>query len=156
MTLESNVITDLADAVRAARESAPLQTDIRRVYADVDAASQSTGAACLGGGVCCRFDVMGHRLYLSTGELAILAMTPPVDVGRAQRQRCPYQAGSRCTARLNRPLGCRAHFCRASQPDACGDLYERAHRRIQELHEDHGVAYRYVELCSGLSQLVCF
>ena len=156
MALGSNVISDLAAAVRAARESADLQADIRRVYADVDAANRSAGAACLGGGVCCRFDVMGHRLYLSTGELAILASTRPVDAARAARLRCPYQSGPRCTARQNRPLGCRAHYCRASGPDACGDLYEGAHRRIGELHDGHGVAYRYVELCSGLSQLVCF
>lgn len=156
MVRGSNVIDDLADAVDVARASADLQAGIRRVFADVDAANRSAGATCLGGGVCCRFDVMGHRLFLSTGELAILTSGNPADVARATRQRCPYQVGPRCAARRNRPLGCRAHFCRADLPGASADLYERAHRRIRELHDGHGVVYRYVDLCSGLSQLFCF
>ena len=62
--------------------------EIRAVLesADGESGGQAPGEArpqCLGGGACCRFDLMGHRVYLSTGELALLGRTDPPAPERA-------------------------------------------------------------------------
>jgi len=104
---------------------------------------------CLGGGACCKFDLTGNRLYVSTLELALLLRQAPPHPDRAGRNRCPYQAGPKCLARSRRPLGCRTFFCRAPA-DWMNELYEAAHQEIRRLHERHGVEYFYVEMTTAL------
>jgi hypothetical protein len=131
---------------------------IGELYEEVDRRVAAGGARCLGGGGCCKFDLAGHRLYLSTGELVFLAHDAP-PAARAAPGRCPYQSGGRCLARARRPLGCRVYFCRAGRrrtetenaPDAAQDiLYEEFHGRIKALHERFGVPYQYVELTAAM------
>jgi Fe-S-cluster containining protein len=59
--------------------------------------------------------------------------------------------GPRCHARENRPLGCRAFFCGAEASDSQA-IYESYHARIRQLHQRHGLAYRYVELTWALTE----
>lgn len=126
---------------------------ILEVYREVDAALAELDVRCLGGGACCKFDLFDHRLYLSVGELAVLAEGRPPGPGRALRRRCPYQMGPVCAAHPRRPLGCRTFFCRPGGGDAPADLHERAHRRIATLHERCSVPYLYGEFCGMLAQL---
>jgi len=89
------------------------------VYARVEAALASAGAACRACGECCRFRPGDVVLFASALEMAYLvgeAGPPPPDrrpeAGPPDGPwRCPYQAGDLCAARAARPLGCRTHFC---------------------------------------------
>ncbi len=157
---DSTCRSELAESVRLCRRGEFL-TALEAIYGDADRRIASGGAACLGGGVCCKFDLAGHRLYVTAGELALLTREAPPDAvgearpedgGRGTTMRCPYQRRDRCLARERRPLGCRVFFCRAGA-GAMSDLYEEFHRRLRELHEGHGIPYRYVELTAGLREL---
>ena len=149
---------DLVQTVMQCRQNSPFLRAILDVYEDLDRAAggDKNEKLCLGGGACCRFDLFDHRLYVTLGELAVLRRAQPVDPSRTARNRCPYQQGPRCLARLNRPLGCRVFFCRETREttDIKNDgVYETFHRRICDLHERHSVPYAYVELISSLKIL---
>ena len=151
----------LAHAVDRAKAAPEFLDELRRLYESVDEVLAAQGARCLGGGACCRFDLMGHRLYASTGELAVLTGQPapsaaegPAPLDRSLPPlRCPYQFGPRCSAYRRRPLGCRLFFCRPGRDGQSSRTYERFHRRIRQLHEGFEVPYLYVELTGALGQL---
>lgn len=144
----------LAAALAAAAEAPEFLAAIRRLYAQADAFTAAARLVCLGGGLCCKFDIAGHRLYLSTGELAILTKTPPPPAKSTAsppgRLRCLYQAGPRCHARDGRPLGCRIHFCRGDLA-ALHARYEQLHDALRRLHDQFHIPYYYVELTSSLA-----
>jgi hypothetical protein len=104
---------------------------------------------CRACGRCCDFDAAGHRLYVSTAELALLVADDAREPGETLR--CPYQQGSACTVRENRPLGCRVFFCDAALAASMRAVYERHHAGFRQLHEALSVPYFYVELTAGLS-----
>ena len=143
----------LAGAVEKCRRRAGFLAALGELYEAVDAEVARQTPTCLGGGACCKFDLAGHRLMLSTGELALLSEAGCGDVRRCERLRCPYQIGPRCSARMIRPLGCRVFFCDSALQDWCGDTYEKFHRRIRALHERFAVPYAYVELTAGLREI---
>ena len=142
----------LARAVSVARRTQGFCEELLRLYERVDSELAAGGARCYGGGACCRFDLMGHRVYASTGELAILTGEPPPERPPTPL-RCPYQLGPRCRAHPRRPLGCRVFFCRTGPDDLSSETYERFHRRIRGLHDRFGVPYLYAELTAALEQL---
>ena len=119
------------------------------IYAEADAELAAVPARCWGGGACCRFDIADHRLYVTTAELAFLALagTPPSPI---RPGRCPYQLGPRYTARANRPLGCRIYFCDKGLEYHLSLIYQRMHEGIRQLHSQADVAYHYVELTAAL------
>jgi len=152
---------DAADTMRTGDDAlrgavATCQTDGRvldglsAIFRDVDGAVRLAGSVCMGGGGCCRFALAGHRLYVSSAELALLQNGPPV--GSAGPLVCPWQQGPACSARERRPLGCRTFFCRMD-PRLVAELYESAHARIRRLHEVNAVPYIYVEMTAALEQL---
>jgi len=141
-------LDDLAAIVRACPPAALAQ--LEQLYGQLDREAACLAGVCLGGGACCRFDLAGHRLYVTPLELAALIRRPAPVV--AAPLRCPYQLGPRCQARDGRPLGCRVFFCQADA-QAVAELYEHYHRLIRDLHSRHGVPYRYVELSAALSGL---
>ena len=162
---------DLAGAVLRCRAIPEFLAQLRRLYEDLDRRLAATGAKCLGGGGCCKFDLAGHRLYLTAGELAILTEELPptprgpvackattldgkVSTSRRPKMRCPYQRLGRCSAHGRRPLGCRAYFCRAAGRGGPPATYEEYHRKLAALHEQFGVPYLYVELTAGLAQVL--
>lgn len=108
------------------------------------------GFRCMGGGCCCKFDLAPFRLFLSTGELALLTARRPPSPQNLRWNRCPYQVGPRCAAHALRPLGCRTYFCDPRAPSAMADVYEAAHASIRLLHESNGLNYLYVELVNSL------
>jgi len=140
----------LLPALRAAWAAQAALDDLRRLLERADAEIARLRPACLGGGACCKFDLTGSRLYVSTLELALLTRQAPARPELARRQRCPYQLGPRCQARCRRPLGCRVFFCSA-EGGWMQDLYERYHAEIRLLHQRHALAYLYVELTSNFS-----
>ena len=144
----------LARAVRMARRSPDLIDELRRLYERLDSELAAQGARCLGGGACCPFDLMGHRVYASTGELAILTEDALPSQRRSAALPYPYQIGPRCLAHARRPLECRVFFCRPGPDDHSSQTYERFHRRIRRAHDRFGVPYVYAELTAALEQLV--
>jgi len=111
---------------------------------------------CLISGRCCRFDEYGHRLYVTTAELAAFVQAlgdrpiPPVAPGSAA---CPFQVGKLCGVHPIRPLGCRIFFCDATAADWQRDLYERLHADLKRLHEELAIPYAYVEWRSALADI---
>jgi hypothetical protein len=119
------------------------------LYRRVDRQLDALGLTCLGGGTCCRFELAGHRLYVSTLELALLTARSPWPGRPGRAMRCPYQRLGRCTARSARPLGCRVYFCQGPS-ETLEAICARAHREVVDIHERHGVPYAYRELTGAL------
>lgn len=147
-----DAVAALRQAVDRCRRDTEFLDALRGVYRAVDEAIARRDPRCFGGGACCRFELMGHRLMLSAGELALLTLAAPPTGYGAGVLPCPYQFGPRCTARDRRPLGCRVHFCGAELEDFCHQTYEASHRQIRRLHETHTLPYVYVELTSALRE----
>ena len=162
---------DIGELVLRCRTDRRFLAELRRLYEDVDRRQSATGANCLGGGGCCKFDVAGHRLYLTAGELAFLTQAPPPRErqaaptsitsapehacdSRKPELRCPYQRRGRCAAHDRRPLGCRAYFCRAAAHGPGPAIYEEFHRKLAALHERFGLPYLYAELTGALAQIL--
>jgi len=142
----------LAELIQGAWRQERFLRRLAALYGRLQRQANARNVQCMGGGCCCRFDLAGHRLYVSTGELAMLALAAPPYPQRSAKMRCPYQQGPRCLARERRPLGCRLFFCR-SEPGQSQQQYERYHRLIRRLHDRAGLEYRYLELTSALLRL---
>ena len=164
---------NLAEAVRLCAGIGPFLAEMRGLYEEADRRVARGPDRCLGGGGCCKFDLFGHRLYLTAGELAILTLEPPrakagpsqwagfagAKGGNGQGKdtrgcRCPYQARGRCGAYARRPLGCRVYFCRPADPEAPGRTYEEFHSRMALLHRRFALPYLYVELTGALTEVL--
>jgi len=145
---------DLRTAVSACAADPRVLDGLAAIFRDVDERVARVGAVCMGGGGCCRFALAGHRLYVSTAELAALLTVPPVRPAAGPLE-CPYQQGPACHARHHRPLGCRTFFCKSSRlPEpATAELYETAHAKIRQLHESLNVPYHYVEATDAIARV---
>ncbi len=148
-----NESSKLPNSFSACRSSEAFLAALADLYIRADDELSAVGAACKGGGACCKFDLADHRLFVSVGELALLSAEAPPSPERAARRRCPWQAGPRCTAHGRRPLGCRTYFCDRPTVDACREIYEQYHEAIRGLHDAHSLAYRYVELTGACEEL---
>jgi Fe-S-cluster containining protein len=63
---------------------------------------------------------------------------------------CPYQHENLCTVHAIRPLGCRVFFCQEGTQDWQQQLYEQFLNELRDLHDSHGLEYRYMEWRAGL------
>ena len=126
---------------------------VGRVYAQLQAEIDARKPLCSASGRCCRFEEFGHRLYVTTLELAaffrqVLPSSEPWD-GTG----CPFQTGGLCSVHLIRPFGCRVFFCDSTSEDWQHAQYERFHADLKRLHEQFDVPYRYVEWRQALREL---
>jgi Fe-S-cluster containining protein len=143
----------LAEALKLCRRPEFL-TAISRILMQADRDISLLAPVCFAGGACCKFDLTGERLMVSTGELALLLRQPPPRPRQAALQRCPYQSGPLCTARQRRPLGCRTFFCRGGLGEPAAAVYERHHASLRALHDASAIPYVYVELTGAILQLI--
>ena len=147
-------------AVELSRTNRPALAELEALLAQVDAtiashlARESEPAACLGGGGCCKFDLYGHRLYVTPLEFALLAGRPAPHPEQAARGRCSWQEGPTCSAHASRPLGCRTFFCRVANAQTYRDLHEQAHLQVQAVHQRHCIPYCYGELPAVAAQVL--
>ncbi len=168
--------TPLARAVRNAAARSDVLSAVAGVYADVQQAIAERKPVCDMSGRCCKFEEYGHRLYVSTLELAgflsgikaesrkmtdgngIEASTPfstfrlypsalPATPG------CPFQVAKLCTVHTIRPFGCRMFFCDPSATDWQQEMYEKFHARLKAMHDRLEVEYFYVEWRLALREL---
>jgi Fe-S-cluster containining protein len=141
-----------------ASRRADVHEAVGRLYADVQREIDARRPLCVVSGRCCRFEEFGHRLFVTTMELAafvhdlgamkVAGEKPPWD-GTG----CPFQSGKLCGVHASRPFGCRMFFCDATATDWQNETYERFHARMKSLHEELGVPYRYVEWRQALKEL---
>ena len=134
----------LTQAVAAAAANEAFLAALRRILDDADAAARRQGFDCRACGECCLFEQYGHRLYVSTGELALLLAGRPEEA-RPAGGVCPHHREGKCVARHARALGCRLFYCGPAGEQWFPDAYERYHQRIRRLHERYGVPYLYVD-----------
>ena len=144
-------MADLA-YIQSVQSNAPFINAVRDLLQEAEDRLTDAGAESRACGRCCDFKRMGHRLYLSTGEMAVLlTQLPPHDTIHLM---CPYQIVYRCHARENRALGCRTFFCDKVSDAAGQQVYEEIHRQLRQLHEQHGIEYIYRELTAWIDELL--
>lgn len=118
-------------------------SELKALYERLEQELEEHPVRCDLRGLCCDFEKSGHVL-MSTGlelDYALRASPSPGTDGPANS--CPYFRSGRCGLREGRPLGCRVYFCDPSYADKMQQISERYHRRVVEIHERHGLSYRY-------------
>jgi hypothetical protein len=127
-----------------------MTTDVRdrvlAVYARVDAAIAAARPRCDASGRCCRFTEYGHTLFLSQFEAEILLESAPAFTPPVSRDSCPFQVNGLCTARAERPLGCRIYFCDPDFATAMTEITESAVRELKVIANDTSSNWNYAPL----------
>jgi Fe-S-cluster containining protein len=134
---------------------------VKDLYASLEAEIAQKRPRCEMSGRCCNFDEYGHRLYVTTLELAVFLYDyldrPLIQLRQLAEnwdgQTCPFQKGKLCSVHTMRPMGCRLFFCDPSSNQWQNDQYEQFHCQLKRLHEVLIVPYFYVEWRTALSML---
>ena len=142
----------LRDAVVAAAARDEVALAVQRLYADVQREIDARKPVCAVSGRCCRFEEFGHRLFVTTLELAAFVRRVPAPAA-GEAGACPFQRGKLCGVHADRPFGCRIFFCDATSTHWQHEQYESFHHRLKRLHEGLGVVYFYVEWRQALQRL---
>ncbi len=131
---------------------------LRDGYDRIDAEIAERRPVCRMSGRCCHFDTHGHCLYVTALEIAwVIAQRPPsslagLDARDEHLDGCIFQVERLCTVHAIRPLGCRVYFCDPAAQAWQNDLYERHLADLRALHDEHRIAYRYLEWRAGLAE----
>jgi hypothetical protein len=142
---------DIARVVAECENPDRLSDSIKVLYAELDEVIAGHKPTCWNHGDCCKFGSYGHRLYVTSVELAYFRQGHAADWrSAADSDVCPYQVDGRCTAREHRPMGCRVFFCDPDAQHWQGQVYEEFLARLKRLGEQSGVEYRYLEWLSAL------
>lgn len=150
----------LCEAVRAAMRQARLRAAVEAIYAEVEREIAAIKPRCEMSGRCCRFEEYGHRLFVTTAELAAFAASAkedPVVISMLESEDgggCRFQEGRMCKAHAIRPMGCRMFFCDEAHEEELQTLFERMHARLKALHDELRIPYIYVEWRVGVSAVV--
>ena len=126
--------------------NAELKRRVLEVYAEVDRAVAAAGPRCDASGRCCRFKEYGHTLFVSNLEAEVLLEAAPPYEKPVSGDGCPFQVDNLCTARTERPLGCRIYFCDPGYGETGNRITEGALARLKELADEHGTGWRYAPL----------
>jgi Fe-S-cluster containining protein len=159
MTLDSEQVRQLRKAIRLAKGRPEALAAVGRIYHDLQAEIDRRKPLCAASGRCCRFEEFGHRLFITTIELAkfahdreggVLSDEVMESVGNWDGRGCPFQVEGLCGVHLIRPFGCRIFFCDSTATDWQQEQYEHFHAQMKQLHQEMGVPYYYVEWRQGL------
>jgi hypothetical protein len=121
-----------------------LRDRVFEVYRQAGAAVAEHNPICQKSGKCCRFTEYGHTLFLSDMEAQILL--DDVTIRSASKDNCPFQIDGLCTARDQRPLGCRIYFCDVTFAEAMPVIAERFNGELKKLADEFGHPWRYAPL----------
>ena len=143
----------LRDAVEQAARRSEVRDAVARVYAELQHEIDTRRPRCNASGRCCRFDEFGHRLYVTTIELAAFVSDLSTQPELPDSTGCPFQLNGLCGVHPIRPFGCRIFFCDATSDDWQQIHYERFHGQLKRLHEELKVPYRYLEWREALNEL---
>jgi Fe-S-cluster containining protein len=150
---------DVAQAILQAAARPEVLSAVHGVYAAVQAQIDARRPVCVVSGRCCRFEEYGHRLYVTTLELAAFlaeyrarshAKGPISDWDGTG---CPFQVNRLCGVHPFRPFGCRIFFCDATATAWQQEVYERFHAELKRLHQALDVPYAYLEWRQALRLL---
>ena len=153
---------DLRRAVEEAAGRPEVRATVQSIYDDLAVQVEERRPLCIVSGRCCRFEEYGHRLYVTTLELAAFAHNfgelpkPPAlleAIASWNGGGCPFQVGKLCGVHAARPFGCRVFFCDPTSTDWQQQAYETFHARLKRLHEQFDVPYFYVEWRTALKAL---
>jgi hypothetical protein len=152
---DESTLQQLRDAVHAAAARPDVRDAVEQVYRDVADEVARRRPVCVVSGRCCRFEEYGHRLFVTTAELATFLHGLERQGGPASAidstvrtwdgTGCPFQVAGLCGVHALRPFGCRIFFCDATATQWQNDAYETFHARLKRLHEELGLPYFYVE-----------
>lgn len=122
----------------------------------------SLAGQCEACGKCCNFanpvpcsdQGFDHRLFVTIPELMYLAENlGGENIKPMPKNRCPYQADSKCTVYEYRFAGCRI-FCCKGNADFQSKLSESALKKLKSLCTEFQIPYRYTDLAAALSDSV--
>jgi len=85
-------------------------------------------------------------LFLSNLEAEVLLAAAPPYEQPVSADFCPFQRGNLCTTREPRPLGCRIYYCDPNYQETARQLSDQYLRRLKELADEEGLAWRYAPL----------
>lgn len=157
---------------RDAAKREAIDLAIRELYAELAKAVAERRPVCNASGRCCKFETYGHRLYVTTLEIAWFLQhvkpAKPIETAPSDGQRislhqlsqspsqdaCPYQIDGLCSVHTVRPLGCRVYFCEEGTESWQQDTTELFLDRLKQLHLDEGLPYQYMEWRAGLAEAV--
>jgi len=143
-----------AEIVIAASKREEVRLGVERIYEQVNREIEQRRPLCVVSGRCCRFDEYGHRLYVTTLEMAKFVFDLPVTERKpGEPGGCPFQIGKLCTVHGIRPFGCRMFFCDATSTEWQNEAYERFHTQLKALHAELDVPYAYVEWREALRRM---
>ena len=146
----------LAESIVDASRRDDVRLEVSRLYEDVAREVDARRPLCVVSGRCCGFDEFGHRLYVTSLELAVFLnelRDVPHRHDNPDPKGCPFQSGRLCTVHAIRPFGCRIFFCDATSTQWQQALYESFHARLKRLHEELAVPYAYLEWRQALKML---
>ena len=170
---------DFKQSVLEAADRPEVRAAVEKLYAAVQGKIDERRPLCIVSGRCCRFEEFGHRLFVTTIEMAAFVHElngrvtggPPMsfepknggDPSATQRIKvqlplvwdgtgCPYQINKLCSVHAFRPFGCRMFFCDATSTEWQNQQYERFHAELKQLHETHKVPYFYIEWRQALRE----
>ena len=123
-----------------------IRTAVEKVYATVDAAIAAAQPKCDASGRCCRFEEYGHTLFISQFEAEILLETAPQYQKPVSRTACPFQIDNLCTARAERPLGCRIYFCDPNFQEQQHAITETAIAELKRIANEYETGWQYAPL----------
>ncbi len=139
--------------IRAAAQEPNVSAQIQALYRALDSQIARHQPDCRQCGHCCRFAEFGHRLYVTSLELACV-MAGLKDASMRVSTECPFQRNDLCTLRDVRPVGCRVFFRESRKADWQNDLTEWAMTQLRSMHESLDVPYTYVDWLTGLKQVL--
>ncbi len=133
------------------------QQAVAEIYHWVDEQILIAQPRCEISGRCCRFREYNHKLYITRVEAELLFQKEAPEENQLQDKSnqqiisavgevCPYQQNSLCTARENRPLGCRIYFCDPDHQEKASEITEIALKRLKNVHLKFGKLWEYNEL----------
>jgi len=124
--------------------------ELKEVYRQLEQELGTLPVRCDLRGLCCDFEKFGHVLMATGLELEHARQTDAGPFPEEPANSCPHFRSGLCELREGRPLGCRVYFCDPAYADQMQEIAERYHRRIVEIHERHGLSYRYERFVEAL------
>ncbi len=158
-------MSELREQVVAAAGREEARAAVREIYSSLQDDIDARKPVCRASGRCCRFEEFGHRLYVTTLELAAFVAELPSRRPEDSRAGalpilsdrpppgCPYQVDGLCGVHAIRPFGCRIFFCDSTSAQWQSERYERYHAELKRLHARLNVRYFYVEWRQALREL---
>ena len=155
--------SDFKTAVIEAMAESSATVAVEDLYREVMVQIDLRKPRCDISGRCCRFEEFGHRLYVTTFEMAAflegLANHPaysPTKLSDAMAAwdgtGCLFQIQKLCTVHLIRPFGCRMFFCDPTATQWQQEQYEFFHERLKTLHQTLHIPYFYMEWRGALAE----